>query len=957
MMQNYRDGHHDKSACQEIMSLLFLADPETASLVQEKIAGRCPPVTETELARIVHETIWGLSREAAFGHAVATGLIALAGKTAPDHVEHYCLKIREAGEKSAAIGRIMATHLVPVLLAGDKKLIEQFTETTQTLLKIGSYTLSGPLEALSSLLESGDIASGLVFLELLGSVLTPDLSYNQCKSLCHVLSAAVQSFSPSRRLFQIGQLMRVARADSALVDVFLDGMNRGGASLLETQALHQFVSSGLARFNQDKAAGCRFLSIASQQARDLVDEMQTAVPFSWIQHGLNRYLLARTGSALTVRPLSELLDTDAISHEMPMVCTCANRIFLPDEISRFDTKAENVFLYKCLTRLEACYQEFGTYAFDLEKAVEACQIARDRSEEESADIGQVQRLTFEDCEKDRGAPLVSDMNLFCRMFPNPALAADLLTIFEHGRIRSILSRQYPGIHRQALPALVKEATRIYPACHRQLPLEALYVAIALGFSDSEARDQPFPGTEPAAVIVVGDIVQAFNSTINQNSRVEDCAALVWKSYSRMVSSLKALNQDRYLRLKTPFGWGLRPDLAMDRTIEAKSALLKHQLADKGIRVYKSQIRKLLVNHHGNISRDDMLSLIRKTRSEKTSTGADCAGTVNVELPDLDFTDIPGLMDPPAIHDIFPATWYREWNRLDCDYLHNHVRVVDRTVEGTSAVFYNQTLERYRELVSQIRYAFEMMKPEGLKLLRNWTEGDELDYRAILDFVVDQKAGRIPSDRLYIKRIRQERNVAVLLLVDLSRSTGNAVAMRPSDAGVTVLDVEKEAIVLFCEALNIVGDTFAIAGFSGNGRLSVDYTHIKEFEEPLNDAVRKRIGGLTPQRSTRMGAAIRHATSQLERIPVNVRLMVVMGDGFPNDVDYKQGYAISDTRKAIGEALSRRIHTHAITVNMQSDTRLDDLYGSVHHNVISDIRELPAKLLRIYGALTRSRPVT
>ncbi len=327
----------------------------------------------------------------------------------------------------------------------------------------------------------------------------------------------------------------------------------------------------------------------------------------------------------------------------------------------------------------------------------------------------------------------------------------------------------------------------------------------------------------------------------------------------------------------------------------------------------------------------------------------------MDLSDLDLSEIPGLLDTTAIHDTLPATWYREWDSHHSDYLHNHVRVVDRRVEGAGAGFYDQTLARYRELVSQIRYAFELMKPQGLKLLRNWTEGDELDYRAILDFVLDKKAGLIPSDRLYIKRIKQERNVAVLLLVDLSRSTGNALASGPSDAGATVLDVEKEAMVLFCEALGIVGDTFAIAGFSGNGRHCVDYTHIKEFDEPLNDAVRRRISGLSPQRGTRMGAAIRHATAQFEKIPASVRLMVILGDGFPNDVDYKQGYAISDTRKAIGEALSRRIHTHAVTVNMQSDARLDDLYGNVHHNVISDVRELPARLLRIYGALTRSRP--
>jgi len=327
----------------------------------------------------------------------------------------------------------------------------------------------------------------------------------------------------------------------------------------------------------------------------------------------------------------------------------------------------------------------------------------------------------------------------------------------------------------------------------------------------------------------------------------------------------------------------------------------------------------------------------------------------MDMSDLDLSEIPGLLDTTATHDTLPATWRREWDCHNRDYLHHHVRVVDRIAEGVSRDFYDQTLVRYRELVSQIRYAFELMKPQGLKLLRNWSEGDELDYRAVLDFVLDKKAGLIPSDRLYIKRIKQERNVAVLLLVDLSRSTGNTLTNSPSDTGVTVLSVEKEAIVLFCEALEILGDTFAIAGFSGNGRLSVDYTHIKEFAEPLNDAVRMRISGLTPQRSTRMGAAIRHATAQFAKIPANVRLMVVLGDGFPNDVDYKQAYAISDTRKAIGEALSSRIHTHAITVNMQSDAKLDDLYGNVHHNVISDVRELPAKLLRIYGMLTRSNP--
>jgi len=180
-------------------------------------------------------------------------------------------------------------------------------------------------------------------------------------------------------------------------------------------------------------------------------------------------------------------------------------------------------------------------------------------------------------------------------------------------------------------------------------------------------------------------------------------------------------------------------------------------------------------------------------------------------------------------------------------------------------FYEQTLKRHQGLVRRIRYAFELLKPEELTILRQWTEGDEFDYRALLDFVMDKRAGIMPSDRLYIKRIKQQRDVAVLLLADISRSTANLVpppaggmknvasAFPTEEGGQSVLDIEKEAIVLFCEALSLVEDAFAIAGFSGTGRLGVDYFKVKGFEDILDHAVKERISTLSPQRSTRMGA--------------------------------------------------------------------------------------------------------
>jgi nitric oxide reductase activation protein len=234
-------------------------------------------------------------------------------------------------------------------------------------------------------------------------------------------------------------------------------------------------------------------------------------------------------------------------------------------------------------------------------------------------------------------------------------------------------------------------------------------------------------------------------------------------------------------------------------------------------------------------------------------------------------------------------------------------------------------------------------------LRQWVEGDDFDYRALLDFAVDRKAGRQPSERLYIKRVKQRRDVAVMLLVDLSRSTSNMV----SGSSRSVLDVAKEAIVLFTQALEVVGDHYAVAGFSGTGRLGVDFFRIKDFEEPLDAGVKGTISRLTPQRSTRMGAAVRRATLDLMAQENRVRLLLLIGDGFPNDTAYKDHYAVQDTRQAIAEARSSGVITQAITVNLPTSPRLDELYGPVRHTVISNVQELPDKLLRLYGVLTRA----
>jgi nitric oxide reductase activation protein len=423
--------------------------------------------------------------------------------------------------------------------------------------------------------------------------------------------------------------------------------------------------------------------------------------------------------------------------------------------------------------------------------------------------------------------------------------------------------------------------------------------------------------------------------------VEASAAWARAAYP-MVAPLCSNRQ----RLQTPFGWRVRAGFFGDAHREAlKSAnRLKQSLETRGVQVRRSDLVRRLLEKKGKLDAADLVLLIRQSDTDTLQPG-----TTPLTLEQLQalLGSDPALASSPA-PDTGPATWHPEWDFRAAGYLADHVRVVDRQVVEGTPDFYCQTLVRFNGLVKRMQRAFELLRPEGVTTLRPWIEGDEFDYRALIDSEVDRRAGVTPSERLYIKRIKRLRDVAVLLLVDLSRSTGNRVR----GSRQTVVEVEKEAIVLFCEALSVVGDRFALAGFSGNGRLGVDYFHIKDFDQEPDEALRRRIAAVAPQRATRMGAAVRHATGQLAAEPARVRLLIVLGDGFPNDMDYKGDYAVADTRQAISEARAKGIHVHAITVNLPAEARLDDLYGAAHHTLIGEVRELPDRLLRIYGRLTR-----
>jgi nitric oxide reductase NorD protein len=901
---------------------LRIADPETHAWVSERVELLAYKLSGPVLALLSREIIWGLSVEVGLGRAVARGLLDLTARSAHDdparmlqRLEQFAVLVHRAAGTGPTLGRLMATYAAPVLQC-DGNLLARFESTLAIMLGKGTYTLSAPLDAMGELIVAGDAETAAAYLDLLATVFQQEISYNQSLRLVYLLPKAVRGFHPRRRRFQLEQLHRLARIDLQLVEAFQDGMDRG-LGMLDADALDAFITAALDKFTRGRDRGVRFLNLTSKAGQSVCTDLQRAVPLVQVRDRIVRYLNARMGRAPTVKPLSELPGSQG---RHPWICSDGTCIYLPDEIDRYPHAADNVALYQTLVRLEAGYFECRTFDFDLERA---------------ADLYPEMARWLLDHPVDDRTGVLCDAERFIQSFVPATLARDLFDLFEQARVAAYLHRNYPGLKAQVLPVLRGEAHRLDLSSTGHL-LAADFAKLILAMEEPEAS--AFRGAVPQV-----HVADMFHRHMDATSPVEASARLVCLAFDHLKQVLGS-GINRYTSPELPFSRRIHWNRVADAFagMERAARRIKRRLDAGKLRVYRSDLRNRLIERKGRLSAGDIVEML-------PAAGRRIA--VDPSGLDLDaLLDHSGVNASTAPDPGIAAARYPEWDRQLQDYLQGHVYVRDLQVPVEGDIgFYSRTLMRHRGLVARMRRAFELLKPERLTLLRQWPEGDAFDYRALIDFAIDRKAGRIPSDRLFVKRLKQERDVAVLLLVDISRSTSNTVA----GGEATVLDVAKEALVLFCEGLQVVGDDYAVAGFSGTGRHAVDYYIVKLFQETLNDAVRARISALAPQRSTRMGAAIRHATTMMAGVPSRVRLILLVSDGFPNDLGYKAEYATADTRKAVQEARSRNIHFKAITVNIGSDPRLDDLYGRANHHVIGDVRELPDRLLRLYGTLTRN----
>jgi nitric oxide reductase NorD protein len=199
-----------------------------------------------------------------------------------------------------------------------------------------------------------------------------------------------------------------------------------------------------------------------------------------------------------------------------------------------------------------------------------------------------------------------------------------------------------------------------------------------------------------------------------------------------------------------------------------------------------------------------------------------------------------------------------------------------------------------------------------------------------------------TDRLHLRRHKTERDLAVMFMIDMSGSTKGWIN-----------EAEREALVMLCEALEILGDRYAIYGFSGMTRKRCEIYRVKRFDEPYSTEVKRRLAGIAPQDYTRMGAAIRHLSVRLRAIEARTRLLVTLSDGKPDDYsdNYRGEYGIEDTRQALIEAHRTGIKSFCITIDREARSYLPHMYGPVNWTLVDDVRRLPLKVADIYRRLT------
>ena len=296
----------------------------------------------------------------------------------------------------------------------------------------------------------------------------------------------------------------------------------------------------------------------------------------------------------------------------------------------------------------------------------------------------------------------------------------------------------------------------------------------------------------------------------------------------------------------------------------------------------------------------------------------------------------------------PPRHYHEWDYSSQTYRPDWVSVYEALHASGNAADIDRLLQKHSALAKQLKKMLDLLKPQDKVRIRYQEEGSELDLDVAIRSLIDFKGGATPDPRINMSHKTSGRDIAVMLLLDLSESLNEKAA--GSDQ--TILELSQEAVSLLAWAIEKLGDPFAIAGFHSNTRHDVRYLHIKGYGEHFNDDVKARLAAMEAGYSTRMGAAMRHAAHYLAARPADKKLMLILTDGMPSDVDaHDERLLIEDARQAVKELDRQGIFPYCISLDPKADEYVGDIFGR-QFTVIDHIERLPERLPQLFMALTK-----
>ncbi len=276
-------------------------------------------------------------------------------------------------------------------------------------------------------------------------------------------------------------------------------------------------------------------------------------------------------------------------------------------------------------------------------------------------------------------------------------------------------------------------------------------------------------------------------------------------------------------------------------------------------------------------------------------------------------------------------------------------VLEKRAKSGDLDVIDEITAKYKREIHRMKFLLDAMQPQGVQRIRKLEDGDEIDINAAIASFIDIRLGNQPDPRIMMRSVRKTRDFSILVLLDLSESTNEPV----QDQEYSVLDLTRQACVLLADAINKVGDPFAIHGFCSDGRHDVEYYRFKDFDQQWNEVPKAKLAGMTGQLSTRMGAAIRHAGHHLKLQRSAKKLLIVITDGEPADIDVRDPqYLRYDTKKAVEEVARNGVTTYCMSLDPRADNYVSRIFGQKNFMVVDHVQRLPEKLPMLYAGLTR-----